>query len=277
MIKTYVAEITPALAETWLKVNTTNQRNINQARVSEWAARIVKGEWRLTHQGVAFDDAGQLLDGQHRLSAIVLANRSVEIMVTEGLPRDTFDVIDNGRSRTAADALKIAGISHSSAIAPAVRLIHGYDHLGARPWDLSASGVTPADIRKYAERYDSDQLVEAVRHGAAVGRRLSGSRAAYSAAYFVSRRWALAAGIEDDYLIWADNFETGAELAFGDPRLAVASWIAKGAKVVHGVNRAELLMFVTIRSWHASVTGESFTKIHLPNARTWTYRLPTGK
>ena len=43
-----------------------------------------------THQGIAFDENGVLQDGQHRLCAIVSANKPVDMMVTSGLSPDNF-------------------------------------------------------------------------------------------------------------------------------------------------------------------------------------------
>jgi len=64
-----VLNVSPDMALKWLEGNTHN-RPINQAHVNRLAKEITAGRWQLTHQGIAFDTKGILIDGQHRLWAI---------------------------------------------------------------------------------------------------------------------------------------------------------------------------------------------------------------
>ena len=99
-----VLEITPAMAQVFLSSNEGN-RNIRTAHVQMIAKVMTKGEWQVTHQGIAFSKEGRLLDGQHRLSAIVLSGIAVKMMVTHGLDDEKFLCIDNGAKRSNADVL----------------------------------------------------------------------------------------------------------------------------------------------------------------------------
>lgn len=100
--------VTPALAAEWLKSNTRN-RTVNKPKVRRFAAEILAGRWRVTHQGIAFGADGMLYDGQHRLLSIIEAATAIEIEVTRGLPSSALDAIDyGGDTRSAADVLKIA-------------------------------------------------------------------------------------------------------------------------------------------------------------------------
>src|SRR5438046_2404287 len=56
-------------AEQWLAANTAN-RPLSRSTVRGFADAMRSGEWLVTHQGVAFDTDGVLVDGQHRLAAI---------------------------------------------------------------------------------------------------------------------------------------------------------------------------------------------------------------
>ena len=57
----------------------------------------------ITHQAIAFSESGRLLDGQHRLHAIVLANKPVTMLVAKNLNENTFSAIDCGVKRTIGD------------------------------------------------------------------------------------------------------------------------------------------------------------------------------
>lgn len=92
------------------------QRPIRESAIKRYAQDMKKGKWLITHQGIAFDVAGNLLDGQNRLRAVVLANVSVQMMVTTGLPEvqeeagnlRTMDTMDVGVPRNAWQALRIS-------------------------------------------------------------------------------------------------------------------------------------------------------------------------
>jgi hypothetical protein len=101
-MRTETIAVTPAMAEHWLERNHDN-RPLRYHKVKEWARAIADGRWRLTHQGIAIDEAGNLLDGQHRLSAIVETGATVEMLVTFDAPRATFTQIDTTLPRSVRD------------------------------------------------------------------------------------------------------------------------------------------------------------------------------
>ena len=61
------------------------------------------GDFHTTHQGICFSETGDLIDGQHRLLAIVEAGLAVEIMVTRGMPDDSWHALDIGVKRSLSD------------------------------------------------------------------------------------------------------------------------------------------------------------------------------
>lgn len=84
--------ISPTRAIAMLRQNKANRR-IRKEMVKTYARDIRAGKWELNHQGIAFDNSGELVDGQHRLSAIVEANKPVRMMVFRGIEaRDNIDV-----------------------------------------------------------------------------------------------------------------------------------------------------------------------------------------
>lgn len=117
-------DISPEMAAYWLRNNFRN-RPISEDVVTAYARDILAGQWVFTHQGIAFNDQDQLIDGQHRLKAIVKASVTVPMMVTFGLPSKiegkemtTMDAVDRGRTRSVADQLKIQhGIANAGIIA----------------------------------------------------------------------------------------------------------------------------------------------------------------
>jgi hypothetical protein len=119
--------ITPVLASAWLRRNEAN-RKLRQRAVTQYARDIQRGAWKPTGETIKFSTSGRLLDGQHRLAAIVESGVAVRMGVATGLDNSAFDVIDTGRSRTGADVLVIEGVGlrESSTVAAAMPLILNY-------------------------------------------------------------------------------------------------------------------------------------------------------
>lgn len=99
-----IVNVTPDMANEWLKKNEGN-RPLRLHRAAFLARAIESGHWKLTHQAVAFTKRGRLLDGQHRLRAVILANRAVKMAVAYDVPEDAFAVMDAGLPRSMAERL----------------------------------------------------------------------------------------------------------------------------------------------------------------------------
>ena len=99
-----------------------------QADIKRYAQLMVNGEWALTHQGIALSTEDKLIDGQHRLEAIVYAKENlgvdvkVKMPVFKGLSPEVFDILDQGRNRKAKDAFAIEGRQYPDVLEVAVRL-----------------------------------------------------------------------------------------------------------------------------------------------------------
>ena len=96
------------------------QRRIRRAQVDKLATAIREGRWRLNGQPIIFDEEGFLLDGQHRLSAIVASGESVPVLIVEGVAASSFDTIDTGIHRGLRDVLDIEGVEYAHEVASGV-------------------------------------------------------------------------------------------------------------------------------------------------------------
>lgn len=110
-MRTVIEKITPKMAEEWLSNNMVN-RNINQYRVASYAYAMANGTWQLNGETIKLDTNGQLIDGQHRLSAIIKAGATVEMMVVYDVPV-TVSILDRGRNRNITDSLLIEGMDRT--------------------------------------------------------------------------------------------------------------------------------------------------------------------
>ena len=110
MIKYSNQFVTPAMASAWLEVAHDN-RTIKGRSMRGLAASIKAGRFVLTHQGIAFDAGGRLIDGEHRLRAIVLADAGAWLSVAEyqsdTLAHEARAVLDSGAKRSLGDQLEL--------------------------------------------------------------------------------------------------------------------------------------------------------------------------
>jgi len=119
--------VTPAMARAFLDAAGVN-RPVGRQIVHRYAAAMTAGEWQLTHEGIAFGTDGLLMDGQHRLAAILESGVSVPLFVFMNIDRSVFSKIDIGAKRTAAHILSICGKKNCNVLAASLQLLHQYSN-----------------------------------------------------------------------------------------------------------------------------------------------------
>lgn len=147
-IKTEIVTISPTIAAAWLDQNNHN-RSVSNAVLQKYAYDIAHGKWQLTGDAIRFSKEGGLLDGQHRLMACVRADKPFQSVVIYGLPSDSQDVIDTGKTRSIADVLALKGLANARRIGSALRLLLAYKNgtTSAKWSSLSHSAVIDALYR----------------------------------------------------------------------------------------------------------------------------------
>lgn len=124
-ISSHVAIITPEDAARMLERNDGN-RKLAPSMVSHLAGAMARGEWALNGESIKIAASGKLLDGQHRLAAVVKCGKPVKMLVVSGLPESAFETIDTGRPRGLKDILTIAGVSNAVGIAATIAMTWKY-------------------------------------------------------------------------------------------------------------------------------------------------------
>lgn len=79
-----VEVISPEEAQAYLD-NNAKHRPIKEKKVNEYMGEMADGKWRLNGKTICFDTNGRLLNGQHRLSAVVKSGVSLTTVVVRGL------------------------------------------------------------------------------------------------------------------------------------------------------------------------------------------------
>lgn len=247
-----VIDVSPELAAEWLTRN-TNNRPLSKNTVQQLAGQIQRGEWQLTHQGIAFDEDDVLIDGQHRLAAIVRAGVTVPLTVTHGVPRTAFTVMDTGRKRTGRDALALAGETNATHLAAALRGLHLYLHVPNSAWSGGSSVTSNDQLLVMLEKHPG--IRDALNQGIALNRGCRITVTAATIGWYVTT----VARPDIDQSSWLDGVVTGARLESGDPRLTLRntmlSLAAGNAHRRRDDSREHLLYY--LKAWNAWVEGRS--------------------
>lgn len=252
-MRTKVQTITPKKAADWLSANASN-RPLSKPVVRAFAEAMKRGEWVVTHQGIAFDADGVLIDGQHRLAAIVEADQPIDLTVFTDVAEGTFDVLDTGKRRNAADVLAIEGEKSATMLAAMVRTVWLFEHRPDLNWSGGAAGVTNHQI------VETLQAHPRVRDFLALGEQIATATgmiksAAGAASYLVER-----ANKRFDLAPWYEGIIEGTGLAKGDPRLLFrrAMFNASRKQVGQPMRRRDTREHVAlyIKAFNAWTSGE---------------------
>lgn len=115
-----LVEIDPKLALEMLGTQARN-RKLGPETVGKYAREMSSGRFGLTGDTIKFDSDGRLIDGQHRLRAVVASGVTIKMFVATGIRPEFQDVVDVGRSRQLKDVLSMRGEANTTGLASATR------------------------------------------------------------------------------------------------------------------------------------------------------------
>jgi hypothetical protein len=145
-----IETITPAIAAKMLEANTGN-RPLTKAIVERYTSDIKSGNWANDGSPIRFARCGRLLDGQHRLNAVVNAGVAIDAVVMRGLDDDAFKTMDTGKARGGADILGIAGYKNFAVASAIANAWINYNRSGNPGYKGGADKVRNAEILEVYE------------------------------------------------------------------------------------------------------------------------------
>jgi hypothetical protein len=157
------------MASVYVDMNFGNNRPKIGTHISNLVYAIKRGMFYPTHQGIAFDDSGKLIDGQHRLMAILLSGIGQWMLVTRGMPHGSVVAVDVGSRRSDDAQIRILFDEEVSKrdVAIARSMWLGFEETtGQRltPEQLHAFLVHHADAIIFSQQYSGG--VETLSSGA---------------------------------------------------------------------------------------------------------------
>lgn len=153
-IETKLEVISPSQAKKHLAAWGGN-RKVSKLLVERYADAMRKGQWQAQNgETIKISKDGKLLDGQHRMHAVVESNKSIQFLVVRDVPFEAFVTIDSGKARSAGDVASIAGIANSSSVTSMARLMIQIEVLGYISED-SRLRPSKQEILAYCREHDA--------------------------------------------------------------------------------------------------------------------------
>jgi hypothetical protein len=240
-----VEKITPSQARQYLDSNREN-RTIRKARVESYAEQMKRGQWQITGDPVRFDPQGRLLDGQHRLLALIASGlKHLEMVVIRDVPTESFKVLDSGLGRSYGDALG-SDVHGAVQVAAACRLLYCVELGGDPRNNRDMAVITRTDAADYF-RIHEPVMVTAVKRADAVYRHFAGGNKTALCGLIVLG-WQADDALMNEFL---ESLVTGANLGLGDPRLALRNWLSNDRTL----RNAGTHLALYIKAWNDWLNG----------------------
>jgi len=156
-----IVTITPEMAKHILEKN-PNNRFVNHSTVRQYAADLKFKRWSVNGEPIIIANTGEVNDGQHRLLAIIAADKPLRTNMTFGPERDSRLTVDMGRARKVTDFLGMEGAKNGNLGAAASRMLITfrkgiYSDGGGRQGHL-----TSAEVRE--EYWKNQEEIDAATH-----------------------------------------------------------------------------------------------------------------
>ena len=266
-----VMDITPDMAKKILAHRNKNNRPIRYTHLEKLSNAIEKGEWKVTNQGIAFDADGNLIDGQHRLAAILQTRQTVKMMVATNMDAGIFDVVDTGSKRSTGDALDILGSEHGRTVSAALKIYICYQKFPEKAWSGAAiqQPSTSDVLAIYKDRQDEiEALLSVVKKKHKNFKCFSMSLGLVLSILLLDAGWS-------DMQIWEfwDCVTLGANLPPDSVVLSFRNQLSDPhfRKRHYGTQRYMLNAF--IKCFNSYITNESINKFVAPRHDTKMYKI----
>jgi hypothetical protein len=210
-----------------------------------YARDMEAGRWQLTHQGIAFNNSGELIDGQHRLLAIIEANVAIKMVVSTGMALEYDAPIDQGYGR------KMHHVMHLTH--RRVAALRALTLLEAGRFTKRREKASQAELQTALEHHH-DALAAVIvderkQHGGLIG------ALAYA--------WPIAPDLVSSL---ARQIATGELIQKADPAYAWRRWAERGG----ALGCTENVVFAACNVVAQAIKGETLEKVYTgPSGYRW--------
>lgn len=251
-VRTSTQKITPDVAEMWLQDNIDNRR-LRPKHVSHLARAMERGEWSLNGDAITFDRNGRLIQGQHRLLAVIESGTTIESVVVRGVGLDARDTLDQPARRTLGDILNWRGETSVTTLAAALGLI----------WKLQRNAIRLGGSL-YASPQEALALLEAnpgIRESVKLGSSAGPHRLRYPPGLFAALHFWLTQIDQEDGEVFFRHLCEGTNLTELDPIYALRQKLEQDATAPRRMGIVDRAA-ITIKAWNFWREGKEVRRLY---------------
>lgn len=252
--------IGPASAQHVLDNFNTKNRTINKPTVEQYARMMRNDKWNgQNDDAITFDNEGNLINGQHRLMAIVSSETEQEFMFKFGVDPSVKYIEGTGRLKTAADNLAMNGkLEYRNERQAVARLVFGFLYDQSRPFVYSNNvKVSNLDLGEIEEIY-GDAILESLLFVMATSIRNVTVTSNAAFLHFLLK--------QTEHKDKADQFitamATGINMGATDPRLLVRNKLiadSLGKKEFRtNSNKKDACLGLFVKAWNSWIEGKDW-------------------
>lgn len=156
-------KMTPAMAQAILASQEPDaNRRLDVFQVTRLVDLIRSGKWEEDVDSVKLTKAGRLVDGQHRLHAVIQTGKTLTMLVAYGIPESVIKFVDTGKRRTTGQTLQILGSRIPAIRLAAANLLAHFERLATLQADNAVRitarfpALDPDSVIEVLKRYDAE-------------------------------------------------------------------------------------------------------------------------
>lgn len=248
--------MTPTEAQRLLDEYNTSNRSVRPRVVEEYTRSILQDRWQDTYLNKCSVSTEKILiDGQHRLMAIVAADRPIPFGIEWDVPPSVADIIDRGSPRRVDDLPALAHLPNKAQVSSVAKILLG-EYEGYALFDYTGpSRFSHQEIGDYILKHEEEIIAanNLVHHG----RPLKIQRKALSVFAVRAKRKRPNVVLVD----FLGDLGTGANLSTGDPRLAARQWFIRyGSDGKSPDRKWESHYSILVKAFNSWMRGETDAK-----------------
>lgn len=254
-LTTAVETVTPEIAEQWLGFMGKN-RKLSGDVVDRLADMMKGGLWVFDGSPIRFNTHGELVDGQHRLWAIIEAGHTAEFLVLRGVDPEAMAIMDTGRRRSFSDILVLddPGLTQHTSLAATIQIIIRWEQGLRGNGLLSGRAGVVIPNQRLLDFFHShkERLVDVTRRARVIAARMPGVPASVTALLL----WVFEDLSVEDAEDFFSKVQDGVGLEPGSPILTLRNWIVR-----NGMSRQKVatdtIIAIFFKAWNAYRSGDS--------------------
>ena len=266
-LKIEVVRVTPVMAKKWLvENNTSNFRRMDAIRVAKYASEMTLGKWAMNGEAIKFSDK-VLLDGQHRLAAVVKSGCAVDMLVIRNLNASP-STMDRGKPRQVAQWLSNLGIKSSAGVASIAKAVVCHDKGLWSNMSWSTGSCTDSEIINVAVEFHAE-IIDSLN----LAKRALIAPSTLGTILFIG---AGRSGVKDsDIVNWfVDKMQSGEDLSQNDPVFHLRNRVLVSTSSKANQMTPYMLRMLTTLAWNKTVQGESVKCLKITTTGPSASKLP---